>query len=54
MLLYHCLYLTPQPICIFYIQLEESHKIAFYSVPFPNGSVGGNWSLVNVPYLMNV
>lgn len=32
--LYHCLCLTPRLICIFYIQLEESHKIAF-CVQFP-------------------
>lgn len=50
MLLYHCLCLTPRLICIF-DKLEESHKIAFCSVQFPNESVvTGNWSLVNVPY----
>lgn len=32
----------------FYTQLEESHKIAFWGVQFPNESVvAGNWSLAS-------
>ena len=51
MLLYHCLFLTPKLTQILYVQLEESHGIAFCSVQFPDESaIAGNLSLVNVPY----
>lgn len=48
-LLYHCLCLTPGLMAIFYRQLELSHKVAFCSEQFPNGSViARNWSVGNV------
>lgn len=40
---------------IFYTQPEESHRIAFCSVPFPDESViVGNWSLGSVPYTADI
>ena len=55
MLWYHCLFLTPKLTQILYVQLEESHGIAFCSVQFPDESaIEGNWSLVNVSYAADV